>query len=148
MIPSCPTRRSSDLLFSLLFGAGMMLFMERAWAAGAARWLQARRLLWLMVFGLIHFFFIWFGDILFYYAAIGMVALLLVKWRARTQLKVGIMGYVAGATMYAVIMVPLPFIAETSLGEQPQFSEMRVELAAGKQKRSEERRVGKKGVSK
>src|SRR3546814_10421682 len=69
-------------LFTLLFGAGMMLFMERAWAAGASRWLQARRLLWLMVFGLIHFFFIWFGDILFYYAAIGMVALLLVKWRS------------------------------------------------------------------
>src|SRR5690606_37830304 len=42
-------------LFTLLFGAGMMLFMERAWARGATRWLQARRLAWLALFGLIHF---------------------------------------------------------------------------------------------
>jgi uncharacterized protein len=39
-------------LFTLLFGAGLMLFMERAWARGSTRWLQARRLLWLLLFGL------------------------------------------------------------------------------------------------
>ena len=121
-------------LFTLLFGAGMMLFMERAWASGASRWLQARRLLWLMMFGLIHFFLIWFGDILFFYGAIGMVALLMVKWQARTQLKVGVLGYVAGAIIYAAMMVPLPFVADTPLGKQSQFSEMRTELEAGKQK--------------
>ncbi|MBA4163774.1 MAG: hypothetical protein C0510_03940 [Erythrobacter sp.] len=121
-------------LFTLLFGAGMMLFMERAWARGETRWLQARRLFWLMLFGLIHFFFIWLGDILFFYGAIGMAALLMVKWQARTQLKAGVLGYVAGAIIYAAMMVPLPFVADTQLGKQPQFSEMRTELEAGKQK--------------
>lgn len=121
-------------LFTLLFGAGMMLFMERAWAAGASRWLQLRRLFWLMLFGLIHYFFIWLGDILFFYAVIGMVALLMVRWQAHTQLKVGILGYVAGVIVYAAMMAPLPFVADTPLGEQPQFSEMRTELEAGKQK--------------
>src|SRR3546814_10124975 len=87
-----------------------------------------------MLFGLIHFFFIWLGDILFFYGAIGMVALLMVKWQARTQLKAGVLGYVAGAIIYAAMMVPLPFVADTPLGEQPQFSEMRTELEAGKQK--------------
>lgn len=120
-------------LFTLLFGAGMILFIERAWARGDTRWLQARRLLWLMLFGLIHFFFIWRGDILFYYGAIGMVALLMVKWRARTQLKVGILGYVAGVILYGVMLAPLPFVADTAWGEQPQFAEMRADLETGKQ---------------
>ncbi len=34
-------------LFTLLFGAGIYLFMERAWARGRDARLQARRLLWL-----------------------------------------------------------------------------------------------------
>ena len=41
-------------LFSLLFGAGLYLFMERAWARGRSRWLQFRRLGWLLGFGLLH----------------------------------------------------------------------------------------------
>ena len=45
-------------LFTLLFGAGMYLFMEKAWAKGAGRWLQARRLFWLLLFGTVHFFLI------------------------------------------------------------------------------------------
>jgi uncharacterized protein len=62
-------------LFTLLFGAGMYLFMEKAWARGATRKLQAWRLAILMAFGMIHFFFIWPGDILFYYALFGFIAL-------------------------------------------------------------------------
>ncbi|KUO55862.1 MAG: hypothetical protein APF78_06265 [Sphingomonadales bacterium BRH_c3] len=120
-------------LFTLLFGAGMMLFMERAWARGATRWLQARRLFWLGVFGLVHFFFIWRGDILFYYAVIGLAVLLMVGWQAQTQLKVGIWGYLAGAFLYAVMMAPLPLVADTELGEQANFSEMRAELEVAKQ---------------
>ncbi len=39
-------------------------------AKGATNWLLVKRLLWLGVFGLIHYFFIWRGDILFGYAFI------------------------------------------------------------------------------
>src|SRR3546814_14379458 len=48
-------------LFTLLFGAGMMLFIERSWARDETRWLQARRLFWLILVGLIHFFLLWLG---------------------------------------------------------------------------------------
>ena len=44
-------------LFTLLFGAGLVLFMDKAWEKGQTRWLQARRLLFLLVFGLVHFYF-------------------------------------------------------------------------------------------
>jgi hypothetical protein len=50
-------------LFTLLFGAGVYLFMEKAWAKGRGRKLQALRLFWLLIFGLIHYFLIWPGDI-------------------------------------------------------------------------------------
>ncbi len=120
-------------LFTLLFGAGMILFLERAWARGSGRWLQFRRLVWLMLIGLAHFYLIWFGDILFSYAISGIILLLCVKWQASTQLKVGLLGYLAGAIIYAGIMVPTHFVADTPLGEQVAFSEMRSDLEEGKQ---------------
>lgn len=117
-------------LFTLLFGAGLYLFMERAWARGDTRWLQARRLFWLLLFGLFHFFFIWRGDILTYYAGVGFVVLLCLGWRARTQMTVGLAAYALGALIYAAMMVPLHFIAETDLGKQPAFAETRASLVA------------------
>ncbi len=120
-------------LFTLLFGAGLYLFMERAWARGQTRWLQARRLFWLGLFGLIHYFVIWRGDILFYYAAIGFVVLLTLGWRARDQLVFGILGYIAGAITYALMMVPLALVADTGLGDNAAFTETRDGLTAGKQ---------------
>ena len=70
-------------LFSMLFGASLLLFVQRADAAGrdGAR-LQRRRLAWLLLYGYLHFALIWDGDILFLYAAIGFVALALRNWRA------------------------------------------------------------------
>lgn len=63
-------------LFSLLFGASLLLFVERADAAGRdGTALQLRRLVWLMVFGFVHFALLWDGDILFVYGAIGLAAL-------------------------------------------------------------------------
>lgn len=91
-------------LFTLLFGAGMMLFMERAWARGATRWLQARRLAWLALFGLIHFFFIWTGDILFLYAVSGLFALTMVRCSAQTQLRVGVIWFLAGSLFLTVVL--------------------------------------------
>lgn len=87
-------------MFSLLFGAGMMLFVEKAWARGSGRWLQFRRLFWLLLFGVVHFYFIWFGDILQLYAVWGMVALLFMKWRAKTQ-------FLAGLALYGLASVAM-----------------------------------------
>lgn len=62
-------------LFSFLFGASMLLVIEKAEAKGLnAAPVHYRRMLVLLLFGAIHFYLIWFGDILFGYAVIGMVA--------------------------------------------------------------------------
>jgi uncharacterized protein len=66
-------------LFSFLFGASMLLVIERAEAKGeSAAKVHYRRMVWLLVFGLVHLYFIWFGDILHGYALVGMIA-----WRFR-----------------------------------------------------------------
>lgn len=65
-------------LFSLLFGAGLILFWERAEAAGHnGDVLQVRRLFWLMALGALHYMLLWWGDILFLYAVCGLGALML-----------------------------------------------------------------------
>lgn len=104
-------------LFTLLFGAGMYLFMEKAWAKGAGRGLQARRLFWLLLFGAVHFFLIWQGDILVSYALAGFIALGCLKWRAKTQLIIGILGYISGA------ILALPAMAGPYLASETQFAE-------------------------
>lgn len=65
-------------LFTLLFGAGLILLHERCDLAGRdGDALQLRRLGWLLLFGLAHYLLLWWGDILFLYAVCGIVALLM-----------------------------------------------------------------------
>lgn len=120
-------------LFSLLFGAGMYLFLEKAWARGQGSWLQAQRLSWLGLFGLLHFFFIWRGDILFLYACAGLAGLLFVRLTRGKQLVLGILGYIGGALLYTGFVGFLPLVADGEVGERPAFSQMAEELEAEKQ---------------
>lgn len=64
-------------LFSMLFGAGIILFTTRLEAKGRSDVadIYTRRNLWLTFFGLINgFIFLWSGDILFYYGLIALIA--------------------------------------------------------------------------
>ncbi len=68
---------SQRALFSMLFGAGVILFLtrqqKRVSGIKAAEYFF-RRQLWLLVFGLINaFVLLWFWDILFQYALCGMI---------------------------------------------------------------------------
>jgi uncharacterized protein len=62
-------------LFSMLFGASLLLVVERAGAAGLSpAAVHYRRMAWLLVFGLAHYYLVWTGDILSLYAPVGMAA--------------------------------------------------------------------------
>ncbi len=89
-------------LFTLLFGAGIALFIHRAEARGNGYWLQARRLVWLGCFGLLHFYLLFWGDILALYAVAGLLALPLIALPARSLLGLGIVWYVAGGLFMAI----------------------------------------------
>jgi uncharacterized protein len=67
-------------LFSILFGASMLLVLERAEAAGRSpAQTHLARMAALLLIGLIHFYAIWWGDILTLYAMVGALAYLF--WR-------------------------------------------------------------------
>ena len=78
-------------LFSFLFGASTLLVIERAEAAGESpAQVHYARMFWLLVFGLIHFYFIWFGDILALYALIGLILYFFRKLSVRALLRWGV----------------------------------------------------------
>jgi uncharacterized protein len=71
-------------LFSLLFGASMLLVIERAEAGGRSpAGVHYNRMIWLLVLGAIHYYLIWFGDILTLYALVGMIAFFFRRVQAR-----------------------------------------------------------------
>ncbi|HMG48536.1 MAG TPA: DUF418 domain-containing protein [Allosphingosinicella sp.] len=71
-------------LFSLLFGASMLLVIERAEASGQSpAKIHYSRMVWLLVLGALHYYLIWYGDILTLYAMVGMIAFLFRKLSVR-----------------------------------------------------------------
>lgn len=63
-------------IFAFLFGYGSVIARDRAASRGLRfQVIFRRRLLVLLLFGLIHAWFIWYGDILFHYALLGLVML-------------------------------------------------------------------------
>jgi len=65
-------------LFSMLFGAGVILLTGRAEARGAgirAADIYTRRNMWLLLFGMLHCYLIWNGDILYFYATCALIFL-------------------------------------------------------------------------
>jgi uncharacterized protein len=74
-------------LFSLLFGASMLLVIDRADQAGEdSASVHFRRMGWLFVIGLAHAYLVWAGDILVPYAIVGMVAYAYVERSTRQQI--------------------------------------------------------------
>ena len=70
-------------LFSILFGASLVLMTERVERKGGNAWEHyRRRMLWLLVFGMVHAYLFWFGDILVGYALCGLVAF----WFRKTKI--------------------------------------------------------------
>jgi uncharacterized protein len=82
-------------LFSVLFGASMLLVMQRAEAAGQnPRSVHLNRMAWLFVIGTAHFILLWWGDILVPYAICGTLALFFVNKDVKQLLRWAIILYV------------------------------------------------------
>jgi uncharacterized protein len=95
-------------LFLFLFGASLLLVIEQAEAKDEhADIIHYRRMFWLLFFGLVHLYLIWFGDILAGYALVGMIAFLfrnlsqraLIRWAVvLLTLQLLVFGSIAVAT--------------------------------------------------
>lgn len=104
-------------LFSILFGASMLLIIDRAEASGRAPApVHYRRMAWLAVFGLCHYFFIWWGDILFLYAAVGCVAFRFRDWEARRLIRWAIGLFTLGVTIMSLFFGAQLFVVSSAAG--------------------------------
>ena len=93
-------------LFSFLFGASMLLVIQLAEAKGESpQSVTFRRQLWLLAFGMIHYYLVWYGDILFGYALIGMIAWLFRGRGPRDLIRWGIMLVLAQLTVMGSLAV-------------------------------------------
>jgi uncharacterized protein len=81
-------------IFSMLFGAGVVLLTSRAERRGdpgRVADVYYRRTLWLLAFGLIHAYFVWEGDILYDYAVGGLLLYPFRNARPRTLIALGVL---------------------------------------------------------
>lgn len=96
--------------FSIMFGVGAAMMVGSAIARGQSpRKLLVRRYLWLALFGLVHMFLLFPGDILFIYGLCGLVLLLFVKRSTKVQLwSAGIIMSLYALFIFAASMAPGP----------------------------------------
>jgi uncharacterized protein len=88
-------------IFSMLFGAGILLMTSRIEASGRRSGpIHYRRMGWLALFGCLHGYLLWPGDILFTYSLGGMFAYLARKWKPKTLIISGLL-FTAVATVLA-----------------------------------------------
>lgn len=102
-------------IFSMLFGAGVLLFAGRAADKGRRPGpLHYRRMFWLLIFGLMHAYLIWYGDILVAYSLCGMLVFLFRKMKPGKLL--------AWAAIFFVIPLVLSVMSGMSMDFWPQES--------------------------
>ncbi len=96
-------------LFALLFGASMLLVVERAEAAGrSGAAVHYRRMGVLLAIGCLHLYGLWWGDILAHYALCGAIAYLFVRFPVRHLIAIALLliGWqvVEDAGLYAAVL--------------------------------------------
>ena len=102
-------------IFSMLFGASIVLMVDRAKGRGDARRVHYRRMAWLIVIGLLHAHLLWSGDILFLYGVCGMLVYPLRRQPSGRLLVLGV-ALLAIASAYSVGSgLSLPYWSEEAL---------------------------------
>jgi uncharacterized protein len=100
-------------IFSILFGAGVIIFTRNALDKGhnfAA--LHYRRMGWLMVFGLMHGYLLWHGDILFIYSLCGMLVFFFRKLPPRKLIWIGSVFFLVPLALDFLMAFSMPYWPE------------------------------------
>ena len=124
------------VIFSMLFGAGILLMTSRLEASGvnSAR-LHYRRMAFLIAFGLLHGYLLWAGDILFDYGLCGLFVFLMRKKSARTLLLtaaflISLLPTVLAINAHRLSKVPPERLAAMQAHWKPPAEEIARELTA------------------
>ena len=123
-------------IFSMLFGAGIVLMAGRAADPGDARRRHYRRMAWLGLIGLLHAHLLWAGDILFLYAVCGALVYPLRRLSPRLLLAIGAASLGVASALSLAGGAALPYWPEAARTEfintiwQPPPAAVDADLAA------------------
>lgn len=99
-------------MFSFLFGLGFYIFLSRAEKkTQSTTLLFIRRLLLLLIFGIIHGVFLWYGDILWTYAITGLFLILFYRLKPKANLIIAVV-----IIIVSTVIVILGTIAVYAMG--------------------------------
>jgi len=108
-------------LFSILFGAGIILFYQKAMdKKRKAGPLHYRRMFWLLLFGLAHAYFIWYGDILVAYSICAFLVFLFRKKNPRTLIIWASIFFIVPVLFYLMGQLSMPMWPEDAYNENLQ----------------------------
>ncbi len=108
-------------IFSMLFGAGVLIFTENATAKGLnSALLHYRRMAWLLVFGLLHGYLLWYGDILFTYGLCGMLLFVFRKLPPKQLIWIGLGFFLVPMVLDSLFAFTIPYWPEESLSSTMQ----------------------------
>lgn len=97
-------------IFSMLFGAGVLIFIKNATEKGKNTVaLHFRRMAWLLLFGMLHAYLLWHGDILVCYALCGMVGWFFRNMKAASLLRVGWVFFLVPLVLGSLWALTMPF---------------------------------------
>ena len=108
-------------IFSLLFGAGIVIMTSRAEADGRrSALLHYRRMLALFVFGMLHAYLIWDGDILVLYAICGAIVFPFRRLRPRALVAMAVASFVIGSS---IMVAAGSYLPSTPIEVRMEFTE-------------------------
>ena len=103
-------------IFSILFGAGIILITEKAAKKGKSEAsIHYRRIFWLFIIGLIHAYLFWHGDILVAYTFCAVLAFLFRKLSANKLLVIGLILLSVSPVLYLLSGWSIQFWPQESI---------------------------------
>jgi len=125
-------------IFSILFGAGILLFADKVAAGNGKPWpLHFRRMFWLFVFGMLHAYLLWYGDILVAYSICGLLAFTFRKKKPASLLRISFLFFLVPILFYTMSYLSLPLWPDESYQQvlkswKPDMDYIRGEISAMK----------------
>lgn len=100
-------------IFTFLFGYGLSIMYDNCQMKGINYYpIILRRLIFLMIMGVLHGFFVFSGDILFGYAYTGLIAVLFIKSKAKRLIKAAIILFIL-----KILLLVIPFVVFSLLND-------------------------------
>jgi len=108
-------------IFSILFGAGILLLYDRIITKGGSPGIiHYRRNFWLLIFGLVHAYLIWYGDILVAYSLCAFLVYVFRKLKPLTLVYISLAFFIVPMLLYLFFGSTIAYWPEEAYRENMQ----------------------------